>query len=483
MWSENLFSLKHLLAIGFVLAALPLFVAVIYSALAMQETAGLSEKAIYQMVEQTKITRSVMQKVGDIERKARLFVVLSDLSLPQPYERESYEAARAQLKEGLGELLKAESDNKLALLINELSEKERLIYEQVIGSEPGAEARLPVDEAFRGLHDAAAALWQEIASQVDRKVEELHEHTKSVQQGLLFKGAALALVSLAFVSGFLTMLTGSIRQMDESIRRLGSGDIVQPIRVTGPKDLRYLGDRLEWLRSRLLALEDSKQQFMRNVSQELQMPLEGVWDNTAALAAEPDLKPEQRDRVARLAGDVEQLRALFEEMLQYNRINENPQETSREAVNMKDLLDSVIEDYHTRLREKSLTLRELAQPVMFFGAPDQLRTIIDNLLSNAVKFSPEGGEIRVILRVSGSTMELEVEDDGPGIDPAEAGRLFEPFFRGKAAESMGSGGSGLGLAIVSECVANHQGRVEIIEPRQDEKGARFRVELPLAEAA
>ena len=150
---------------------------------------------------------------------------------------------------------------------------------------------------------------------------------------------------------------------------------------------------------------------------------------------------------------------------------------------MKRLVESLLEDYRTRLEAKSLTVKELVQPVEYRGTPDQLRTIVDQLLSNAVKFSPEGGEIRIILRALGNVMELEVEDDGPGIDPEEGQRLFEPFYRGRAARAAATEGTGLGLAIVSECVANHRGRIAILEPRQDERGARIRVELPLTEAA
>ncbi len=480
---DNLFSLKYLFYVGFILAMAPLMLAVIHADFAMREMAGLSERSIYQVVEETKTTRAVLQMVGEIERKARLFVILADLSFPQPYERESYESARTQLRQALDALLKAESDNRMALLANELAEKEKLIHEQIIGAGSAPEVRPPVDEAFRGLHDAAAALWRESSNRVDRKVEDLRGHASSVREGLLLRGLALVLVSLVFVAALLAVLTRSIRQMDESIRGLGAGDFMKPIRVKGPSDLRYLGARLEWLRTRLLTLEDSKQQFMRNVSHELRAPFEGIWESTAALADEGETESEQRDKVARLKENVGKLKELFEEVLHYKRINENPLEHPKQALNMKELLDSIIEDYRPRLKEKSLAVKALIQPVDFIGEPEQMKTIVDNLLANAVKFSPEGGEIRIILRAAGNILELEVEDDGPGVAPEEAEQLFEPFFRGQAAQDLGTEGSGLGLAIVSECVANHQGKVEVVEPRLDEKGARFRVELPLREAA
>jgi two-component system sensor histidine kinase GlrK len=77
-------------------------------------------------------------------------------------------------------------------------------------------------------------------------------------------------------------------------------------------------------------------------------------------------------------------------------------------------------------------------------------------------------------------MELEVEDEGPGIDPTERSHVFEPFFRGKFNPSDECvEDPGLGLAIVKEYVANHQGKVDIIDARQDQQGTRIRVQIPL----
>ena len=85
-----------------------------------------------------------------------------------------------------------------------------------------------------------------------------------------------------------------------------------------------------------------------------------------------------------------------------------------------------------------------------------------------------------MLRDSGEHVELEIEDEGPGIDLDERSHVFEPFFRGKAGQcSDDAEAPGLGLAIVRECVANHQGKVDIIDSRQDQHGTRVRVQMPL----
>ncbi len=480
----NLFSLRNIIFIGFITAVIPLFLAVLYAAFAMRETASLGKTLNQQVFEETKTVRLALQKSSDIERKARLFVLLSDPSLRQPYERQSYENTRNTFKKALDDLLTLNVDNKIALRVNELAEKERLIYEQIIQSETENKLKLPVDEAFQGLREASNTLSREFESYVEQKFDELHQQTQSLEQSLLIKGAALLSISVIFLTSLLVILSRSIRKLDSSIRKLGAGYRLEPIVVTGPNDLRYLGDRLEWLRTRLLELEDSKYRWMEIVAEEIEKPLENIVELAAKLAEDTDgaFDSQRLAMAISLSDHVKTLQTVSAELIRFSQSNPNRQETRKEAVNLKALLESVIAAYQTRLQAKSVTIKALARPVKFSGIPDQLYAVIDHLLSNAVKYSPEGGEIRVMLRTSGVLVDLEVEDEGMGFDPDERAKVFHPFFSGKAAQTADAAGAGMGLAMVSEYVANHQGKVEIIESRQNQQGARIRVQLPLMDS-
>jgi len=480
---KNILSLKSLIVLGFVIAVIPLFLAVMYAAFGMRETSALGRTINFQVFEQTKAIRLVLQKTGDIERKARLFVLLSDPALRQPYEQQSYESTRASFKEALSVLLKLHVDNKIALLVNELSEKESLIYQQIIGAAGENNLKLPVDDAFQGLRESSHSLSREFENHVDHQFNELRRQSESLEQGLLIKGAVLLAVSFIFIAILLAVLSRSMRQLDTSIRRLGSGELDEPIDVAGPSDLRYLGTRLEWLRTHLLDLEVSKQQFMHNVAREIDLPLERIRGVAELLVYEADEEPDstRQDIARRLCNNIDKLKTVSEELLRYSQINSIPELNRKQTVNIEVLLESVIEDFQPRLQAKSISLKKLVRPVEISGIQEQLRSIIEQLLSNAVKYSPANGEIRIMLRDSGTQMELEVEDEGPGIDPNERQHVFEPFFRGKTAEGDDNvEGPGLGLAIVKEYVTNHQGKVDIIDSRQDQQGARIRVQLPLS---
>jgi len=482
---KKFLSLKSLIILGFVIAVIPLFLAVMYAAFGMRETSALGRTINSQVFEQTKAVRLVLQKTSDIERKARLFLLLSDPTLRQPYERQSYESTRASFKLALSELQKLHVNNKIALSINELIEKENLIYQQIINAPTEKDLTLPVDEAFQGLRESSNNLSREFESYVEHEFNELRQQSLSLEQGLLSKGATLLTISFIFIAILLAILSRSMRQLDVGIRRLGSGDLDKPIDVEGPADLRYLGNRLEWLRTHLMDLEISKQQFMHNVAQEINSPLEGIRAGAEQLVHwnNKEQSPGRQEITLLLRNNVDKLKTVSEELLRYSQINSKAETSRKGTINMKVLLESVIESFQPKLQDKSISLKKLVRPVEISGVHDQLRSIIEQLMSNAVKYSPAGGEIRIMLRDSGTQLELEVEDEGIGIAPDERLQVFEPFFRGKASHMDDNiEGPGLGLAIVKEYVSNHQGNVEFIDSREDQQGARIRVQLPLTGA-
>lgn len=130
---KKIISLKSLIILGFVIAVIPLFLGVMYAAFAMRETAILGRAINYQVFAQTKAIRLVLQKSSDVERKARLFILLSDPALRQPYERESYENTRSAFKQALSELLKLHVDNKIACWPMNCQKKKTLFISRLWG--------------------------------------------------------------------------------------------------------------------------------------------------------------------------------------------------------------------------------------------------------------------------------------------------------------------------------------------------------------
>ena len=484
MWTnlKNFLSLKSLIVLGFAIAVIPLFLGVMYAAYGLRETAALGRTINSQVFEQTKTIRLVLQKASDVERKARLFVLLSDPAIRQPYERESYEAARASFKQALNDLLKLHVDNKIALLINELYEKENLIYQQIIGSESEDTPRLPLDEAFQNLRESSSTLSHEFENHVEHTFNELRQVSESLENELLFKGALLLFFSCAFVMTLLSVLSRAMEQLHASVRRLGTNELEAPIEVSGPSDLRYLGERLEWLRRHLLALETSKKHLMKNIAREIELPLQAIRNITERLPHPKEqfgLSP-QYNLNQQLESNIDRLKTISEYLLRYSQVHSTQDLISKQPIDVKEILESVINKLDPSIQSKSIKLKKLIKPIRIDGIPEQLQITIEQMLANAIQYSPTESEIRIMLRDAGDQMELEIEDDGPGISLEERAQVFEPFYRGKSAANHRVGNHlGIGLTTVQEYVNNHQGTVEIIDPRQDHTGTRIRVLIPL----
>ena len=138
-------------------------------------------------------------------------------------------------------------------------------------------------------------------------------------------------------------------------------------------------------------------------------------------------------------------------------------------IDLGSLLDSLVEDMRGAGDDVTIML---GPRVIVTGDPAALRRLFANLLVNAVRY---GDRARIGWSELDGTIVVTIEDDGPGVDPAESERLFEPFVRGEPSRNRGTGGTGLGLAIVRAIATRHGGRVAF---DQSAHGARIRVVLP-----
>lgn len=492
------FSLRKLIVFGFLFSVLPLVTAMVATVLAVEELATLSQATAYRVAQISRKNEMLREGLVDFERKGKRYLVLEDAE-----SRLALENAHQELDEvlnGLRTLMEQPGD--LSAGLAGLSDEAETIFHRIVdqsgrsAARPGTAARRPagqgdgnpdlvrVDQAsqwFSGLSGKAREFSGAVSILLDAEVEHLEEESLILQQRILAQSSILLPVSVALISLLIFLIIRSVRQMDRAIRRLGAGDLVRPIQVSGPKDLEYLGERLDWLRTRLHSLEESKAQFIRHVSHDLKTPLANLHEGTGLLADEVvgELNTEQREIVDILLANAHKLDALIADLINYSQVSARPGAARRENVDMQGLVRAVIDDAQIRLRAKSISVRERLRPVRIEGNPEQMRTIVDNLLSNAIKYSPQEGEIGIAVGQSGGHMVLEIEDDGPGIDPQEREQVFEPFFQGRAAREGRVEGTGLGLAIVSECVAAHHGKVEALEPGPGKTGARIRLQLPL----
>jgi len=264
---------------------------------------------------------------------------------------------------------------------------------------------------------------------------------------------------------------------------MGTADFTHAIEVNGPQDLRYLGQRLEWLRTRLHELEEQQNRFLRPVSHELKTPLTAVREGAELLRdrVAGELSPGQLEIVRIVRENTLQLQKLIEDLLTYHQTRAlEPQ--GIEPVALPEVVRRVLREHKLAALARMVTFEAHLVPAQVVGEPDRIRTIVDNLVSNAIKHSPRSGVIELRVTVEGGYAVLDVADQGQGVDPAERERIFDSFYQGKPPLEGRVKGSGLGLAIAREYALAQGGRIEVEDRADRHRGARFRLWLPLAVA-
>ena len=236
-------------------------------------------------------------------------------------------------------------------------------------------------------------------------------------------------------------------------------------------------------RARRLARQ--QMEFVAGVTHELNTPLAAIRSAGQNLADGIVTDPAQ---VRRYGGLIEKeggrLTALVAQVLDFAGIDSANRAYVAEPLSVARLVDEVLRDHRLALEQAGMAVERGVAPGLpeIRGDAAALRRALANLVANAVKFAAAGQwvAVRVSARPDGQAVVLRVEDRGPGIPRDERERVFEPFYRGPAAERNATPGSGLGLSVVRHVVRAHGGSVHV-EGREG-GGTAVVVDLPASPA-
>lgn len=471
-------SVLRLILLGFLLVALPLTGAAITGAVYVNRLANQSQQALLQVVQATQNSRSLLEQLSTMERHARQFLVLGNESLFHVYAETHRKFQRTRQR--LSSLPLSDAQRRK---LHILATREQNLFEILrLHSHTSLQSRQAV-AGFNMLTELAQSILAENNRLVDKEVGTLQTMAGAARRVVASQTVAVIPTAFVLMALFTAMIARPIRQIDAAIRHLGGGDLSTTISVTGPQDLEFLGQRLDWLRVRLQELEAAKTKFVSHVSHELKTPLSSIREGATLLLEEVagPLNEQQREVAEILMENGIRLQQLIEDLLNFSVAQARNAITAAEPVAMDKVVEAVCEDHMLAAKAKDISLRPSLGRVVVCGDRDKLRVIVDNLLSNAIKYSPCGGVITVALRRDGAQAILDVRDTGPGILPADRPRLFEAFYQGHTPYHGHIKGTGLGLSILREYVLAHGGQVEIVE--SETPGAHFRVTLPLTQDA
>ena len=228
-------------------------------------------------------------------------------------------------------------------------------------------------------------------------------------------------------------------------------------------------------------LEDTRRDFVANISHELKTPIGAIGLLAEALQDATDDPAMVTKFAGNLYKESRRLGSLVQEIIQLSRLQSAELSKTGELVDLEGIVHESVERNQVIAEAKNISIEvDAPSGIVVYGDHEMLTMAVKNLIENAVLYSEPDSTVGLGLRAIDGVAEIAVTDHGVGIAAEDQERIFERFYRVDPSRSRETGGTGLGLAIVKHVAANHRGEIKLFS--QVGLGSTFTLRLPLADA-
>ena len=267
-------------------------------------------------------------------------------------------------------------------------------------------------------------------------------------------------------------ITGAIENVSEGY----SDDVLH---VDTFAETSQLSEAFNKMLGRLKQLDDSREEFVSNVSHELKTPMTSMKVLADSLLEQENLPVEMyREFMEDIAKEIDRENQIITDLLSLVKMNRTGQTMNIQQVNINDLLEQILKRLKPIAEKKNVEMvMESFRPVSAEIDETKFTLAVSNLVENAIKYNHENGWVHVSLNADHKYFYLKVEDSGLGIPQEDQAHIFERFYRVDKSHSREIGGTGLGLAIARNAVIVHRGSIKVHS--NEGEGTTFTVRIPL----
>ncbi|MCY9531633.1 HAMP domain-containing histidine kinase [Paenibacillus alvei] len=293
--------------------------------------------------------------------------------------------------------------------------------------------------------------------------------------GLLFFVAVLAII-FPFVRVKHVKFYQSIL---DALKKISQGEfnISIPMYEDFRDEYGSLVDGIQQMADSLGEMEQMRQEFISNVSHEIQSPLTSIRGFARALQSEELSEEERLNYLQIIEMETMRLSKLSENLLKLTSLESEHHPMEMKRYRLDQQLRNIALISEPQWLEKRIELDLNVDKMEITADEEMLSQVWMNLVHNAIKFTPEGGAIHIEARMSNGTVEVCITDSGIGIDEEHIPHLFERFFKADVSRNRTIAGNGLGLSIVQKIVQLHSGDIQVSSRKGE--GSTFCVKLPL----
>ena len=273
----------------------------------------------------------------------------------------------------------------------------------------------------------------------------------------VFLGFVLLIFAVGWGARSLRRMFTPLDELFRASERVANGDYSVRVEEQGSPEIHSLMRSFNSMAERLQINDQQRRNMLADVSHELRTPITVIQGNVEGIL--DGLYPADEPRLKSILEETQVLSRLVDDLRTLALAESGALHLKREPTNLTELIRDAVSGFEAQIKEKEIRVETILNGGEDANIdPQRVREVLTNLLSNALRYTPRGGQIQVRLTEAGPSPErnvtISIEDNGPGIEPAQLPHVFERFYK-----SSDSGGMGLGLSIARYLVEAHNGKI------------------------
>lgn len=290
---------------------------------------------------------------------------------------------------------------------------------------------------------------------------------------------ALITFLIFFAALAAKFITNPINKTMNEVDMIAMGHYEKRINVNGYSELEHFAQSFNGIMDTMHNLDESRQEFVSNVSHELKTPITSMKVLADALNTQEDAPIElYREFMQDIVDEIDRESKIIDDLLSLVKMDKSVAKLNITSTNINEMLELILKRLKPIAQKKNIELLfESFRPVVAEIDEVKLSLAVSNLVENAIKYNRLDGWVHVSLNADHQYFYIRVEDNGIGIPKENQSKVFERFYRVDKARSRETGGTGLGLAIVKNSILMHHGAIKLHS--EENAGTTFTVRIPL----
>lgn len=301
---------------------------------------------------------------------------------------------------------------------------------------------------------------------------------------ILSHRGSLLLLIISILVIFLSFIVSKIlvkpfSRVSKAIEELTDGYLDEEISVTDYTETEMITNVFNKLLKRMKVLDDSRQEFVANVSHELKTPMTSIKVLADSLAGQENIPVElYKEFMQDITVEIDRENKIITDLLALVKMDRKASDLNIQKVSINELLENILKRLKPIADKKRVELvLESFRPVVAEIDEVKLSLAFSNLIENGIKYNVEDGWVHVTLNADHKYFYVTVSDSGIGIPKESIDKIFERFYRVDKSHSREIGGTGLGLAITRNAIVMHRGAIKV--KSEEHQGTTFSVRVPL----